>query len=184
MKILVAFVGAAGLAFFPAVSAGAHPKKYDASHGTHSVAPHDTSYGALAFPSSTTKQKRICRVIVFVGMIKMSVTAYYRPVPGQRMYAEGNFRRDQYLNGTGKRTSYGKKPERGTIAADPRLIRPGTVLYVPGYGWGKVADRGGGIKGRRLDVFMGSGEPALRKALKWGRRKVSVSVFAARIIVN
>lgn len=181
MKRLVAFVGVAGVILTPALSHGARLKKYDVSHGTRWVAPHDTSYGALFSPSSPTKRNKNRRVTVAVKVVKMTVTAYYKPVLGQKKYASGNFWRERCLNGTGKITGYGKTPTRGTVAADPRLFRPGTVLYVPGYGWGKVEDRGGGIKGRRLDVFMGRGEPALKKALKWGRRQVCVSVYATPI---
>ncbi len=40
------------------------------------------------------------------------------------------------------------------------------VRYVPGYGWGRVEDKGGAIKGEaRLDLFFHSHEAALQ----WGR---------------
>ncbi len=53
----------------------------------------------------------------------------------------------------------------GCIAAD-QSIPFGTRIYIPGYGWGVVKDRGGDIKGDRLDVFI----PGLKEALKWGRQ--------------
>ncbi|MCR4425035.1 MAG: 3D domain-containing protein [Firmicutes bacterium] len=53
----------------------------------------------------------------------------------------------------------------GCIAADPS-IPFGTWIYVPGYGWGVVKDRGGDIKGNRLDVYI----PNLKEALEWGRQ--------------
>lgn len=59
----------------------------------------------------------------------------------------------------------------GTIAADPR-IPFGTIIYVPGYGWGIVEDRGRAIKGHRLDVFF----PTHRQALEWGRQKLTVTI--------
>ena len=63
--------------------------------------------------------------------------------------------------------------EDGTIAADTKYYRFGTRMYVPGYGWGVVEDRGGAIKGpTRLDLYMDSHS----KALTWGRRKLSVQV--------
>jgi hypothetical protein len=62
----------------------------------------------------------------------------------------------------------------GTIAADTRYYPFGTRLYVPGYGYGVVEDRGGAIKGpRRLDLYYNSH----RKALKWGRRHVDVTFY-------
>ena len=64
-------------------------------------------------------------------------------------------------------------PEDGTIAADTDYYRFGTRMHVPGYGWGVVEDRGSAIKGQhRLDLYMDSHD----KALKWGRRKLSVVI--------
>lgn len=64
-------------------------------------------------------------------------------------------------------------PERGTIAADTRYYPFGTRMYIPGYGWGVVEDRGGAIKGPdRIDLFFDSHQDALQ----WGRRKVAVEI--------
>jgi hypothetical protein len=64
-------------------------------------------------------------------------------------------------------------PQDGTIAADTRHYVFGTRMYVPGYGWGTVEDRGSAIKGpSRIDIFYNSHE----EALQWGRRKVQVLV--------
>lgn len=61
----------------------------------------------------------------------------------------------------------------GTIAADTRYYPIGTRMYVPGYGWGTVEDRGSAIKGRdRLDVYYDDHNDALR----WGRQKVNVKI--------
>ena len=72
-------------------------------------------------------------------------------------------------------TASGKRAKRGTIAADRRFYPFGTVMYVPGYGWGVVEDTGGAIKGPdRLDLWFSTE----REALKWGRRKnVPVTVW-------
>jgi len=62
-------------------------------------------------------------------------------------------------------------PRDGTIAADTRYYRFGTRMYVTGYGWGVVEDRGSAIKGaKRLDLYFNSHG----KALVWGRRRVKV----------
>ena len=64
-------------------------------------------------------------------------------------------------------------PRDGTIAADTRYYSFGTRMYVPGYGWGVVADRGSAIKGeRRLDLYYASHG----KAINWGRKKVDVRI--------
>ena len=62
------------------------------------------------------------------------------------------------------------------VAADTGLLPFGTRVSVPGYDGGHpvpVLDRGGKIKGRRLDVFFLSH----RRALQWGRRWVDVTVY-------
>ena len=64
-------------------------------------------------------------------------------------------------------------PQDGTIAADTKYYPFGTRMYVPGYGWGTVEDRGGAIKGPgRIDIFYSSHT----EALQWGRQKVQVTI--------
>ena len=70
-------------------------------------------------------------------------------------------------------TSNGTKASKGTIAADINLYPYGTILYVPGYGWGEVHDTGRAIKGNRIDLFFSSH----RRALEWGRKRVKVEVY-------
>lgn len=74
-------------------------------------------------------------------------------------------------------TASGTKAKPGTLAADTNYYPFGTVMYIPGYGWGKVEDRGGAIKGpNRLDLFYSS----KKDAYQWGRRKnVPVKVWLA-----
>lgn len=61
----------------------------------------------------------------------------------------------------------------GTVAADTRHHPFGTRMFIPGYGWGKVTDRGAAITGPdRVDLFHRSHD----KALDWGRRKLSARV--------
>jgi 3D domain-containing protein len=64
-------------------------------------------------------------------------------------------------------------PQKGTIAADTKYYPFGTEMYVPGYGWGVVEDRGGAIKGPdRIDIFY----RFHGTANKWGRQKVEVEI--------
>ena len=61
----------------------------------------------------------------------------------------------------------------GTIAADTKYYPFGTRMYVPGWGWGVVIDRGGAIKGPdRIDLYFESHQDALN----WGRRRVEVTI--------
>jgi|HigsolmetaAR203D_1030402.scaffolds.fasta_scaffold00840_8 3D (Asp-Asp-Asp) domain-containing protein len=61
-----------------------------------------------------------------------------------------------------------------TIAADLRLFPLGTVLYIPGYGFGIVADTGSAIKGYKIDLFYDTKEDVYRH---WGKKKVKVYVI-------
>lgn len=72
-------------------------------------------------------------------------------------------------------TASGTHAKHGTVAADTRYYPFGTVVYVPGYGYGRVEDRGGAIKGpNKLDLWFASE----REALRWGRQKdVRVTVW-------
>ena len=45
-------------------------------------------------------------------------------------------------------------------------------MKIPGYGWGVVEDRGGAIKGDKIDLFFRTH----KQALKWGRQTVKVQV--------
>lgn len=90
---------------------------------------------------------------------------------GQPVYASGPNK------GKPKRVGIcadGTKAKKGIIAADTRYYPFGTRMYIPGYGYGTVHDRGGAIKGQnRLDLFF----PTHKKALQWGRQKLEVTVF-------
>lgn len=61
------------------------------------------------------------------------------------------------------------------VAADTRRLPFGTMLSIPGYDGGAIVpvlDRGGAIKGARLDVLY----PTHSTARKWGVRKLPVTV--------
>ena len=62
-------------------------------------------------------------------------------------------------------TRLGWQMRHGIVAVDPNVIELGSQVYVPGYGKGDVADTGGAIKGRRIDL--GYDEDNLVYWLKW-----------------
>ena len=67
-------------------------------------------------------------------------------------------------------------PRKVTIAADTAYYPFGTEMYVPGWGWGVVEDRGSAIKGPdRVDVFFKSHG----RALEWGRRRVEATIMVS-----
>ena len=66
-----------------------------------------------------------------------------------------------------------KNPNAKIIAVDPKVIPLGTKVWVEGYGEAIAADKGGAIKGNKIDVFM----PTKSKAYSWGRRTVTVKIL-------
>lgn len=60
-----------------------------------------------------------------------------------------------------------------TVAADLNVFPIGTVLFIPGYGYGVVADKGGAIKGNELDLYYETVEDVYNK---WGKKQVDVYV--------
>lgn len=62
------------------------------------------------------------------------------------------------------------------VAADSRLLPLGSMVSVPGYDEGKIVpvlDRGGAIKGKRLDVLFATD----RAAMRWGVKTLDVVVW-------
>jgi len=63
------------------------------------------------------------------------------------------------------------------VAADSRVLPLGSMISIPGYDRGQIVpvlDRGGAIKGSRLDVLF----PTHEQALVWGVRRVKITVWA------
>ena len=65
------------------------------------------------------------------------------------------------------------KPAEGKLIAAPRNYSFGTVMEVPGYGRAIVEDRGGAIKGNKIDLLF----PTHQEALVWGRQYITVKVY-------
>ncbi|RHW31758.1 DUF348 domain-containing protein [Lysinibacillus yapensis] len=59
------------------------------------------------------------------------------------------------------------------IAVDPKVIPLGSKVWVEGYGNAIAGDKGGAIKGNKIDVFIGS----KKQAKNWGRKKVRVKIL-------
>lgn len=87
--------------------------------------------------------------------------------------AEGSsFRATAYcLKG---RTAMGGSVRRGIVAADPRVFPLGSRIQIhtgPYSGIYTVADTGGAVRGRKLDIWV----PSCSEASRFGRRNIMVS---------
>ncbi|GAA0355881.1 3D (Asp-Asp-Asp) domain-containing protein [Bacillus horti] len=61
-----------------------------------------------------------------------------------------------------------------TIAADVTVFPLGTILYIPNYGYGVVADTGGAIKGNKIDLYFETVDDVYRF---WGKKTLDVYVI-------
>lgn len=50
-------------------------------------------------------------------------------------------------------TALGTVPHLGTFSVDPQVIPLGTAMYVEGSRFGRAEDKGGRIKGNKVDVY-------------------------------
>lgn len=67
-----------------------------------------------------------------------------------------------------------KRDLYSTVAADPAVFPIGTILFIPDYGYGVVADTGGAIKGNRLDLYYETVKDVYNN---WGKKKLDVYII-------
>lgn len=75
------------------------------------------------------------------------------------------------------RTASGRYVSQGIIAADPRVLPLGSRVRLEAGAWSGeylVADTGGAIRGRKIDIWT----PSTREAIRFGRRKVKLTVLS------
>ena len=114
---------------------------------------------------ATVAAAAVTKELVGPTVIEMEVTAYCPCKKCCGKYAQG-------ITASGKRVSY----NGGKFVAADRKFAFGTKMQIPGYNNGRaveVLDRGGAIKGNKLDVYFDSHQ----EALVWGRQKLKVVVL-------
>lgn len=67
-----------------------------------------------------------------------------------------------------------KRDLYSTIAADTTVFPIGTVLYIPDYGFGVVADTGSAIKGNKLDLYYDTVDEVYAE---WGKKTLDVYII-------
>jgi len=67
-----------------------------------------------------------------------------------------------------------KRDLYSTIAADLTVYPIGTVMYIPDYGYGVVADKGAAINGNKIDLYYETVEDVYAE---WGKQEVEVFVI-------
>lgn len=74
------------------------------------------------------------------------------------------------------RTATGAAPTQGIIAADPRVLPLGSRVRIEAGSYSGeylVADTGGAVRGKRIDIWT----PSTRDAMRFGRRAVKLTVL-------
>lgn len=115
-------------------------------------------------------------------------TSYYSPERNQGKYATGSYEGDVKLNGGGKITNCGTRPQKGLLSADLKKYPEGTRLKITSFKTGKViygqvqdsgkAMRDAAKKKRvHVDAYMGRGRKGLDMALAWGKQNVLIEVI-------
>ena len=131
---------------------------------------------ALASGCATTRPPRSTpgcqRVLLTTGYCPCGICCNWRHswLFGRPVYASGLKEGKPKAVGI---TASGTRARPGTIAADTARYPFGTTMYVPGYGYGRVEDTGGDIKGDHIDLFFGRHADALQ----WGRRNLVVQIW-------
>lgn len=77
------------------------------------------------------------------------------------------------------KTASGSGVRRGIVAADPRVLPLGTRIEIQAGSYSgtyTVADTGGAVKGRILDIWV----PSCAEARRFGRKKIMVSVLSRK----
>ena len=137
----------------------------------------------LALPSGQTYGFQINEGIKMIFKIILILISFMRPVPLSAIEPVKKIEMEvtaycgcEKCCGTHSPgiTASGYKIRQGDkLIAAPEAFLFGTRMYIPGYGHSSIKDRGGSIKGNRLDVYFSTHE----EALQWGRRKLLVIVF-------
>lgn len=111
-----------------------------------------------------------CLKVVLLLLLLFIPVKHYSQTVSER----SNFTATAYcLSGITKK---GHSVRRGIIAVDPKIIPLNSVVFINGpsniRGYYLASDTGKVIKGSIIDIWM----PTCREAIRWGRRKITVSV--------
>jgi 3D (Asp-Asp-Asp) domain-containing protein len=137
-------------------------------HAPHAnIAPKSARPADAPRPAAVTDPARPAGAAVRRQTIRVVATGY---TAGAESTGKGPGHPAYGITASGVRV---RRDMISTIAADPDVFPFGTLLYIPGYGYGIVADTGAKIKGRRIDLYF----PTVRQVYReWGKKTVEVEI--------
>ncbi len=132
--------------------------------------------------ASVVKKRTVSAGPTIQVIDKDDVDKAFAKYPKVRVVATGYYAGYDSTGKTPSHPSYGVtfsgvKVRRGiysTIAADLNVFPLGTVLYIPGYGYGVVADKGGAIRGNKIDLYFETRDDIFAQ---WGKKALDVYVI-------
>ncbi|MFD2750204.1 3D domain-containing protein [Virgibacillus siamensis] len=127
-------------------------------------------------------QKRYISSEQVEGPETLAEAVDYQQYPSDTVIATGYTAGYESTGKTPEHPSYGvtysgikvKRDLYSTIAADLDVYPIGTVMFIPGYGYGVVADKGGAINGNKIDLYYETVEDVYAQ---WGKKKVEVYII-------
>lgn len=155
-------------------------KKYDkvSEKQTHSIKR--TALGKKGLSRYVGEKKAISSEAVAMP-VKLEDAFDWTQYPSRKVVATGYTAGYESTGKTADHPEYGitysgvrvKRDLYSTVAADLSVFPIGTILFIPNYGYGVVADKGGAIKGRKIDLYYETVEDVYSQ---WGKREVEVYV--------
>ncbi len=115
-----------------------------------------------------------------MGRVKtLEEAVNYEQYPSKKVIATGYTAGVESTGKTPDHPQYGitysgvqvKRDLYSTIAADLSVYPIGTILFIPNYGFGVVADKGSAITGNKIDLYYETVEDVYDK---WGKQQVDV----------
>jgi 3D (Asp-Asp-Asp) domain-containing protein len=147
------------------------------------IKPNDT-HKAYSSPALVAPKHKIDELQAQINKPSQAMTpkSYLDQLEAVEVMATGYTAGIESTGKTPKHPQYGitysgvkvRKSLVSTIAADTKVFPLGTVLYIPGYGYGIVADTGSAIKGNKIDLFFWSKKEVYAN---WGKKKVKVYIL-------
>jgi 3D (Asp-Asp-Asp) domain-containing protein len=117
----------------------------------------------------------------YVRSFYVGATAYCPGTPGSgcpldeqgRSLCTGSYNDGYTATGSRAAAGDGSLENPHIIAVDPAVIPLYSLIYLEGYGFARALDRGGAIRGLRIDILF----DRHADAVKFGRRQVKVYLF-------
>ncbi|GAE30321.1 3D domain-containing protein [Halalkalibacter hemicellulosilyticus] len=138
-----------------------------------------SSLSLRSLPFLSTSEKAMSQEVVESDPVSLEDAIDWSQYPSNRVVATGYTAGYESTGKNPDHPSYGitysgvrvKRDLYSTIAADTSIYPIGTILFIPGYGYGVVADTGSAIRGNKIDLYY---ETVSDVYDQWGKKEVDV----------